>query len=409
LLDTESGRKIDLTHYLDRFAFDLKAISPADATFIEDFIKAAKAFHHVDFMAPLSKPPELTHFWDTARMITSMWRTARYYTGRYALPMNQAVKDLRDPWLREVFEHLFLPEVPVWFVLFILGLLASKNIALRLDGSAGFARALEKRFMSLGGQITYRATVEDILVENDQAVGIRLFRGEEHRADRVVSASDGYSTLYRLLGGRYVSDTLREAHESWPLFNPVVVISYGVARSFPDDPWLVVLKSSRHPSSGHLVERWWPIRIFNYSPNFSPPDRTVVQVMADSAWEPWRQLHEDKEAYEAEKQKVAAQVLSGLSDVWPGIADQVDMTDVATPYTMWRYTLNREGAYEGFAITSKALNTKIYRTLPGLGNFYMAGQWTSPGGGVVPSLMTGRHAVMLLCKEDSKPFKTTMT
>jgi phytoene dehydrogenase-like protein len=157
------------------------------------------------------------------------------------------------------------------------------------------------------------------------------------------------------------------------------------------------------------VDPWWAIRIFNYSPIFSPPDRTVVQVMADSAWEPWRQLHENKEAYEAEKKRVAAQVLRSLSDVWPGIADQVDMIDVATPYTMWRHTLNREGAYEGFAVTSKVLNAKIYRTLPGLGNFYMAGQWTSPGGGVVPCLLTGRHAAMLLCRQDSRPFKTTMT
>ncbi len=407
-LDTATGRSVDLTQDLDRFASDLKAVSPADAGFVDDIIAGCKAFKNTDLMAALAKPPQLTRFWDTARMMVSMWKTARYYTGRYGLPMNKVVKDLSNSWLREVFEHIFLPDSPVWFVLLTLGLLADRNLALRLDGAAGFARALEERFVNLGGQITYQATVEKIRVDKDKAVGVCLANGEEHRADRVVSAADGYSTIFELLDGRYVSDEIREAHQSWPLFNPVVMITYGVAREFPDDPWMVVLKSARELSAGHLVDRWWPIRIFNYSPIFSPSGKTVIQVMADSAWQPWRELHDDTEAYQAEKKAVASQVLDGLSDVWPRIANQVEMINVATPYTFWRYTLNRQGAYEGFAITSKSIRRKIYRTLPGLSNFFMAGQWTSPGGGVVPSLMTGRHAAMLLCKQDSRPFETAL-
>jgi phytoene dehydrogenase-like protein len=52
--------------------------------------------------------------------------------------------------------------------------------------------------------------------------------------------------------------------------------------------------------------------------------------------------------------------------------------------------------------------THISRTLPGLKNFYMAGQWVVPGGGVPPCLYSGRHAVQLVCREDKKPFQTTV-
>jgi hypothetical protein len=38
----------------------------------------------------------------------------------------------------------------------------------------------------------------------------------------------------------------------------------------------------------------------------------------------------------------------------------------------------------------------------------MAGQWVSPGGGVIPALVTGKHAVMLLCHQDGKKFETRM-
>jgi phytoene dehydrogenase-like protein len=407
-VDPARDRSIEVTQDLDRFGSDVKSISPSDATFIDDFVKAAKAFKDANFVAPMAKPPELTRPWDTVRMLISMWKTVRYYTGRYALPVNQAVKGLSNSWVREVLEHLFLPDVPVWFVLFTLGMLAGRNMALRLDGSAGFARALEKRFTDLGGQISYKAKAEEIVVEGDQAVGVRLAGGEEHCGDRIISAADGYSTIFELLGGRYTTNKIRQIHQQWPLHRPVVLVSYGIARGFHDDPWLVVPRSTRNPSAGHLVDRWWLIRIFNYSPVFAPPGKTVLQVMVDSAWQPWRDLRDDPEAYRAQKKAVAAQVLGNLCDVWPGIADQVEMTDVATPYTFWRHTLNREGAYQGFAITPQTLRGTIRRTLPGLRSFYMAGQWTSPGGGVVPCIMTGRHAVMLLCRQDSRRFETTM-
>jgi phytoene dehydrogenase-like protein len=403
-LDPALGRSVDLTQDLDRFGAELRAISPADAKFIDQFISAAKAFKNADFIAPLAKPPEINSLWDTAKMMTSMRKTLKYYAGRYNQPMYKATQGLNDPWLKQLFEYIFLPEVPVWFVLFILGMLAGRNMALRSDGSAGFARALENRYTDLGGQITYKATVEKILVENDAAVGIRLANGDELRAERVVSAADGYATIFELLDGRYVNGEIQERYKTWPLIKPVVMISYGVSREFSDDPWMVVLKSSRDISAGHLVHDWLPIRIFNYGPDFSPPGKTVVQVMAESAWQPWQELRNDRAAYKAEKEILSAQVLESLSDLWPGIDQLVEMADVATPYTYWRYTLNRHGAYEGFDITPESINTKIHRTLPGLANFHMAGQWVSPGGGVVPTLMTGRHAVMLICRDDAKPF-----
>ena len=132
-LDPANDRMLELTSDLDRFAADLKAISPGDAGFIDDFIKGAKAFKTVSFTTGLDKPPELMRFWDTTKMMLSLGRKLKYYGGRYNLSVAQAVKDLKDPWVREILEGIFLPEVPVWFTLFILGVLAGGNMVLRLD------------------------------------------------------------------------------------------------------------------------------------------------------------------------------------------------------------------------------------------------------------------------------------
>jgi phytoene desaturase len=82
----------------------------------------------------------------------------------------------------------------------------------------------------------------------------------------------------------------------------------------------------------------------------------------------------------------------------------VEVTDVVTPYTFWRYTLNWKGSWEGWLITPQAVRTAIERTLPGLERFYMAGQWVMPGGGVPPVLYSGSHAVQLLCRDDGQGF-----
>jgi len=99
-------------------------------------------------------------------------------------------------------------------------------------------------------------------------------------------------------------------------------------------------------------------------------------------------------------------MLGRLEGQFPGISQNVEMIDVATPYTLWRYTLNHKASWEGWMITPDVLKSQVERTLPGLSNFYMAGQWVMPGGGVPPCLFSGRHVAQLLCKRDRKVFKT---
>ena len=58
----------------------------------------------------------------------------------------------------------------------------------------------------------------------------------------------------------------------------------------------------------------------------------------------------------------------------------------------------------GWLPTPKAMRTLVLKTLPGLSNFYMAGQWVAPGGGVPPCLYSGRHIIQILCRKDGKRF-----
>jgi phytoene dehydrogenase-like protein len=47
------------------------------------------------------------------------------------------------------------------------------------------------------------------------------------------------------------------------------------------------------------------------------------------------------------------------------------------------------------------------KTLPGLQDFYMIGQWVEPGGGVPTGALSARSIMQVICHNDKKPFVTS--
>jgi phytoene desaturase len=405
-VDEASGKNVLLTADLAQCAAALKRLSPDDASAVDDLVAGARAFQAAGaFDIGMGEPPELAGRLDTVRQFWSMRKVLRYFTGKNARTAAEFAAHLHDPTLRYLVENLFLPEAPLWFLFMVLGLLASGDMGLLTTGCEGFVRPIEQRYRDLGGEITYDATVEKILVSGGKAVGVKLATGEEVPAGAVISAADGYSTLFGMLDGRYGDDALRARYRDWKLIKPWVMISYGVAREFPGEPHFTTYRLAEPLTLGAQRIESLGLRIFNYAPTFAPAGKTVIQPAFETEWAYWNDLRAaDRGRYEAEKERVAAEVLSRLEAHYPGLSTQVEMTDVATPYTTWRYTLNWKGAYEGWLPTGSQMMTTVPRTLPGLANFVMAGQWVMPGGGVPTCLLSGRDAVRILCRWDGKPF-----
>jgi phytoene desaturase len=403
-VDAARDRTLTVTADLDRLAADMKALSPADGRAVDDLVGEAKACRGFDFGLDMEKPAELMGPVDTLGQLWRMRRFMKYMVGRFSKPMDEYSRALEDPWLRWVVNNFFMPEVPVWFVIMLLAMMADGQLGLLEGGSRRLARSLEKRYRALGGDVTYRATVEKILVENNRAVGVRLADGSEHLGGVVISAADGHSTIYDMLEGRYRNRKIDERYRTWKLFTPTVMAGFGVAREFPGEPYLHLIRLSRPLNAGDERDSLM-VRLFNYSPSFAPEGKTVVQAAVETSWEFWQELRKrDLEAYKARKERVAAEILDRLDERWPGLSSAVEVADVATPYTTWRYTRNRRGAFEGFVPTPAAVTARVPKALPDLKNFYMAGQWVMPGGGVPPVLFSGRHAIQLLCRSDGSDF-----
>jgi len=314
---------------------------------------------------------------------------------------------IKNPVLREIFELLWDYNSPASFFLMILSFLHKGEVGYPVGGSLEFSRAIERRYSNLGGEVHYGTKVAKVLVEGNRAVGVKLEDGSEHRADYVISAADGHATIFDMLAGRYADDTVRGYYERLPTFPPLLYIALGVDSSFEDIP--PIANGITFPLSGPIEVVGMELRrlgvmIYNFDPTLSPPGKTVVNVMLYTDYNYWKGLHERPDRYKSEKERAADQIVAVLDKRFPGLAGRVEMRDVATPITFHRYTGNWKGSYEGWLPTQESAGLKMSKTLPGLDNFYMAGQWVEPGGGIPTSAISGRRAIQMICDREKMPF-----
>ncbi|MGY5880986.1 MAG: NAD(P)/FAD-dependent oxidoreductase, partial [Candidatus Thorarchaeota archaeon] len=71
-----------------------------------------------------------------------------------------------------------------------------------------------------------------------------------------------------------------------------------------------------------------------------------------------------------------------------------------------RYTHNWKGSTQGWVWLPGLIPETMSKTLPGLKDFYMVGQWVSPGGGVSGAFVSGRDLTRIICKRERVKFVT---
>lgn len=400
-VDEASGRSLQVTRDLDRLVHDLRALAPDDSALVDELAAGVRAMQGFDvdvaqarsLMRPIPAP---RHLWQARRLVPLF--------ARNRISLEDLGRRARDPFLGWAISNLFVPQAPAPFIFAVLAQLTTGELAVVEGGSLNWALAMARRYAELGGSITYRADVGQVLVRGDRAVGVRLVDGSEHHADLVISAADGYHTIFELLGGRYVDRRIRARYERWPLFAPLLLVSFGVARQFPGVPPTRVVLLQQPLTIAKRAERRLVFRVFNYDATLAPEGKTVVQAYLQTDFDWWEALRQDRARYEAEKARLAVETLDRLEEHLPGISACVEVMDVSTPHTFHRYTRNYRGAFEGWLVTPETIRFSLPKTLPGLRDFYMVGQWTEPGGGIPPVIDAARRFVQMLCGRDGRLF-----
>ncbi len=395
----------------DRLEQHMKTLAPADAKVIEEFCGAIRTMTRFPDTPPEASGGLIARLKAVPGLMGML--PALMLFNKYKSVTIRAFADrFTDPFLRQAFVDIFgYPDFAFTGLLMTLAWMHNGNAGYPIGGSLPFAQAIEKRYRDLGGEVHYNSRVEKILVEHNRAVGVRLTDGSEHRADVVISAADGHATIFDMLGGKYVDDEIRGYYETLPIFEPIVMVSLGVARDLSKTPHAVTWTLDKPVSLAGELRPSLSMSHYGYDPTLAPAGKSVVEFMLTSNYKYWKDLAGDSERYEAEKKQIALTVMEQMDRRLPGIASQVEVVDVATPLTFERYTGNWQGSFEGWQMTPKTLGMVMSgkgmrKTLPGLENFYMIGQWVEPGGGLPSGVMSARAMIKTLCAKDQRPFVT---
>lgn len=403
----KDGRMVSFYCDADRLEKHLLNISPDDAPVIHELAEGVR--FGIRFKTPEKLQYEAST-WEWTKTVIGMMPLLGGIQKWTKMTVGELAGRFRSQLIRDALLTVYGPEFSVFYmVLSTLGFMYKRQADYPLGGSLPLALTLEKRYKQHGGRVKYQAQVQKILVENGRAVGIRLEDGSEERADVVISAGDGYATIFKLLEGKYTDKKIRDRYEKWQPFQSMLYVSVGVKRAFPDLPLSVegnAYELQQPVMIAGQEHKWIGVRVHNHDVSFAPPGKTMLTSAIYTDHAHWEALEADRNAYEVEKDCVAQAFVQAIEQVWPGIAKDVEMIDVATPLTFERITGNWKGSITGWKLTPDQSTTEIPRTLPGLDHFWMVGHWTMAGGGLPVGVSTAREVIWKQCRKDKKKFLT---
>jgi phytoene dehydrogenase-like protein len=397
----EDGKHLSIYSNLERLEVELLRHAPQDQAQIRQFVHAVRSLSR----CPL---PSLSSAWpDRLATGLQLLRHVPLLQSLSHITSEAYGKRFSDPLLRGFFGEGDNAQLAVVALVFALAWNTNRNAGYPTGGSQAVIGPIAQTLQQLGGVLRTRASVRQILVKDNTAVGVQLDDAERIDADWVVSAADGHTTIYNLLDGRYVGPRMAHVYRTYEPFPSFLQVSLGVARDLSQQCGYVMrLLDQPLTVDPQTVLHQIAFRLFHYDPTFAPAGKTAVTcTLPTRNLEYWSQLSgHDPQGYKAEKQRVANSVIALFDEHTPGVRDAIEVVDVSTPATVVRCTRNWRGSMEGWLLTPQTGVRPLPPTLPGLRRFLMIGQWVMPGGGLPSGLITARRAVRRMCRQDGIAF-----
>ncbi|MBN1153690.1 NAD(P)/FAD-dependent oxidoreductase [candidate division KSB1 bacterium] len=392
---------------LEKLKDALYKLSTKDSKQIDQYIKDIKVFTNKKI--------------DDAMASGSVWKMIPIFILRpsilkwFNMNMSTYAQRFSDPFLKRAFSLLIYanPDGPFFFHLMRHAGGLSGDIQWPVGGAIEVAKSIEQRYLELGGSVNYKSKVEKILVENNKVVGIRLSDGTEHRADVIISNTDGRKTILNMLGGKYMNKIVRGYCE--PLQDETtfaIDVFLGVNRDLSREPSSLVLLLEQPVTIANHTYESIEAQIYGFDKSMAPAGKGTIKVELSASYAYWKGLYnDDRGKYKQEKKRVAELIIDILEKYFSGIKDQVEVVDVCTLMTWERYMGGTQGWFNfpnrkfEFSIREDLSDKKFKWTLPGLSNFYLVGAWASAMGSLAHNAISGRTIIRRICLNDGKELK----
>jgi len=310
--------------------------------------------------------------------------------------------------------EIFCSEEALLAVLVPLGWAYNRDFqAPPVGGSQAFPRWLVERIRAAGSEVVLRRRVTEILLDNSRATGVRLASGETIRARYVLAACDLETVYTRMLPPGVAPASLLEKLRAAELYDSSVTVSLGLdcpAQDLGFGEEMIYLsrdgvsreeQNGGDPHKSGLSILAPAIR----DPSMAPAGKGTLTIYCPATLEQHDRWHtgpglERGAAYKAFKKDYARVLLDRVEGALaPGLQDHVELLDVATPVTHWRYTGNRGGSIMAARPTKANIHARVAQYRTPVENLLLAGHWAEYGGGVPIAAKAGTNASLLVLRD----------
>jgi len=277
--------------------------------------------------------------------------------------------------------------------------------------------ALVKFIEDRGGKVMLRTHVDEILVKDHSAYGVKTADGQEFSGKVVVSNANAYDTFHTMMDeGDYLKDYL-ERMDTFSVSLSSFQVFLGLKKDLVGQ--LGIKDTEVFYETGYDIEAGYQAQLKaementgfgltlydNLYKGYSPEGKNTLNIIILQGYDFWKKFEADyfqgrKKAYRKEKERMADILIDKAEEtLLPGLRKTIEVIEIGTPLTNVRYTKNYRGAIYGW---DQTLDNSVPRRLPHktpINNLYLSGAWTNPGGGYGAVIPSGLECFAEIMKE----------
>ena len=265
-----------------------------------------------------------------------------------------------------------------------------------VGGSDALVQALVRGLEKYGGKLLLNSHVEQVIVENKRATGVKLKSGNIIKASKAVISNASVWDTLKLLPENVVPQSWRQEKQNTPECASFMHLHLGIdATDLPDLQchYIVVNDWEQGVTAPQNVVVVSIPSVLDSS--LAPPGKHTIHVYipGNEPYKFWQGLQRNSSEYLALKEKRSQVMWQGLERVIPDIRERVEVELVGTPLTHSRFLRRHHGSYGPAIEAGKALFPGANTPLAGL---LCCGDSTFPGIGLPAVAASGAIAANTL-------------
>ncbi len=257
-----------------------------------------------------------------------------------------------------------------------------------------------------GAQILTGHEVEQILIEDKKAIGVRLRDGREVTGKVVISNIDAQRTFSDLIGEDHVPSGFRSKLKGMRPSLSYFILYLGIEGGLDElavSNNEVFFEAQLQKEFESLYENrisekapFYLLAPSKVNPSHAPKGKSTLCLSCKTSYHlspSW-----DREV----KEQLSQRLINQASAFIPNLGKRIAVKIETTPKTIEHWTGNRWGAAYGWAQVPRQSGIyRLSRTTP-IPNLHLTGHWTSPGGGIAGVVASGELTAEAVLKRFEK-------